>query len=51
MDLIDAPIPTFAKFALTLGLTLGLGLGSYLVLVRGSKLGRFLNGGQSRPSV
>jgi glucan biosynthesis protein C len=51
MVLFDAPIPTLAKFALTWTLTLGLGLASYLVLIRGSKLGRFLNGGQTRPSV
>jgi peptidoglycan/LPS O-acetylase OafA/YrhL len=51
MDLFDADIPTSAKFALTLSLTLALGLSSYLVLIRGSRLGRFLNGGQSRASV
>jgi glucans biosynthesis protein C len=51
MDLLHAPIPTLAKFAVTWTLTLGLGLSSYLVLVRGSRLGRFLNGGQARPSV
>ena len=30
--LYDAPIPTFAKFALTWTLTLSLGLSSYLIL-------------------
>ncbi len=51
MDLYEVPIPTVAKFAITWTLTLGLGLASYLILVRGSKLGRFLNGGQGRGSV
>jgi peptidoglycan/LPS O-acetylase OafA/YrhL len=51
MDLFDAPIPTVAKFGLTWSLTLGLGLGSYLILVRGSRLGRFLNGGVGRGSA
>jgi glucan biosynthesis protein C len=49
MDLLDVPIPTAAKFAITLGLTLGLGLASYAVLIRGTALGRFLNGGKGQP--
>ena len=51
MDLLDVPIPTAAKFLITLGLTLGLGLASYAVLVRKTPFGRFLNGGKARPSA
>ena len=51
MDLYNRPLPTMVKFALTWSLTLAIGLGSYLVLIRGSKLGRFLNGGQARAWV
>ena len=51
MDLLDVPIPTLAKFAITLGLTLGLGLASYAVLVRKTPFGRFLNGGKARPAI
>ena len=43
-DLVGVPIPTGGKFALTLALTLALGLGSYEVLVRRTALGRFLDG-------
>ncbi len=51
MDLFNVPIPTLAKFLITWSLTLVLGLASYLVLVRGTAFGRFLNGGKVRPSV
>ena len=47
MDLLHAPIPTVAKFAITLGLTLALGLASYAVLIRKTRFGRFLNGGKT----
>jgi glucan biosynthesis protein C len=49
MDLLHVPMPTLAKFAITLGLTLGLGIASDRVLVRRKALGRFLNGGLARP--
>ena len=48
MDLLYMPWPTAAKFALTLSLTLGLGLASYEILVRRTALGRFLGGGKVR---
>ncbi len=44
-DLYPLPVPTAAKFAATWALTMALGLASYGVLVRGSALGRLLNGG------
>jgi glucans biosynthesis protein C len=49
LDLLDLPIPTLAKFAVTWTLTLGLGIASYHVLVRRKGLGRFLNGGFQLP--
>ncbi len=48
MDLLDVSWPTLAKFAVTLTLTLGLGLASYEVLVRRTAFGRFLGGGKAR---
>ena len=49
MDLLDQPIPTLAKFAITWSLALTLGIASYHVLVRRKALGRFLNGGFQLP--
>ncbi len=49
MDLLDVPWPTAAKFAVTLGLTLGLGLASYEVLVRRTTFGQFLGGKPREP--
>jgi len=44
VDLLRAPIPAAAKFAIVWALTVGLGLASYHVLVRRTALGRFLGG-------
>ncbi|WP_435008580.1 acyltransferase family protein [Tundrisphaera lichenicola] len=46
--LVPTQAPTTLKFAFTLSATLALGLASYHVLVRGTKLGRFLGGGKGR---
>ena len=43
-DLYGVAIPPAVKFALTLGVTVALGLGSYEVFVRRTALGRFLDG-------
>jgi peptidoglycan/LPS O-acetylase OafA/YrhL len=47
-DLYRVPVPTFVKFAATLGLTLTIGLGSYQVLVRHRAVGRALHGSRAR---
>ena len=44
LDLLRVPIPNAAKFGLTWGFTMGLGLASYHVFVRRTALGRFLGG-------
>ena len=43
-DLYGVKVTTFAKFAATLAVTLGLGLASFEVFVRQTALGRFLDG-------
>jgi len=49
-DLFGVPIAPGGKFALTLGVTVALGLSSYQLFVRGTALGRFLDG-RSAPAV